>query len=107
MATVMDDFHAAELPVSLRCDRPLLSFTFQSGDGCERLLAGWVEKGSAGDAIVQARTDATFPVFKAKQAWAIDIMNGTQQELNLKPTEAGTAVNGLLIKDYPTFVRLR
>jgi hypothetical protein len=44
---------------------------------------------------------------QATHAWVIEMFNGTEQELNITPDGKDTVIDGILIKDYPMFIRLR
>jgi hypothetical protein len=104
VATVMDDFHPAEFPLKLSDPKQLLAFTFQRGDG-ERMLALWMD-GPEKDGITEKKIDIAFPGMQGKRATVVDIMNGTEQELNFAPEGGGTLLRGMLIKDYPIFVKV-
>jgi hypothetical protein len=69
------------------------------------MFAAWIP-GKTTDGIVESRSDITLPGFGAKRAWVIDVFNGTEQELNVTPSGADTMLRGMLIKDYPVFVRM-
>jgi hypothetical protein len=104
VATVMDDFHPAAVPVDFGRTPGLLSFTFRRGEG-ERMVAVWID-GAPADGIKQTETEVLFPGFRARSATAVDIMNGTEQDLDLVVNDRGTVLNRVLIKDYPLFVRV-
>lgn len=106
MATVLDDFYATEFPVSLTGDQEFISLTFESGDKKELMLAAWFSTPESDD-VIEARSDITLPGVEAAHAWVVDIFNGTEQELNITFNGKDTVLEGMLIKDYPTFVRLR
>jgi hypothetical protein len=36
----------------------------------------------------------------------IDLFNGTEQELNTTPHGSDTVLRGILVKDYPTLIRV-
>jgi hypothetical protein len=44
---------------------------------------------------------------RARKAWGIDIFNGTEQELAMKLKDNDTLFKGVLVKDYPTYLRIR
>jgi len=102
-ATAMDDFQPAEFPASLSNEKGLVHFTFQRGDH-ERMVSAWID-GPEKDGIVESTTDLTLPGVRAKQAAVVDIVNGTEQELDFATSGSDTIVKGLLIKDYPVLVR--
>jgi hypothetical protein len=104
IATVMDDFHPAEFPVTFSDAKRLLAFTFQRADG-ERMVAAWMD-GPEGDGITEKKSDIAFPAMQGKRARVVDIMNGTEQELGFAAEGDGTVLRGMLIKDYPIFVKI-
>jgi hypothetical protein len=104
LSTVLDGFRPAEFPVRFTGGKPFDWYTFRKGPK-EFLLAAWIP-GRTKDGIVEAKSDVTLPGVPAGRAWVIDIMNGTEQELNVTREGNETVLKGMLIKDYPTFVRL-
>jgi len=113
IATIMDDFYAVEFPVLFKSDAQLLSFTWESGDKKEYLLAAWIPTPLDGgnpapvtDEIAQAQCDITVKYVSAKKVWAIDIMNGTEQELDINRVGNSTIIEAVMIKDYPTFIKI-
>jgi hypothetical protein len=69
------------------------------------LLAAWMP-GRTKDGIAEARSDITLPGAKADRAWVIDLFNGTEQELNTTTHNHDTIIRRVLVKDYPTFIRM-
>jgi hypothetical protein len=104
IATVMDDFRSADFPVRFSKENELLSFTFQRGDG-ERMVSVWIDAPRK-DGIIQQSTGIIFPGIKAQRAAAVDVMNGTEQELNFEASGSDTVLKGILIKDYPVFIKI-
>jgi len=106
LATVLDDFHPAEFQVGFTEEEKLLWFTFERGIE-ERMFAVWLAHAGASDPneIVEARSDVSLPGIRAKEAWVVDLMNGTEQRLMLASSGNGTVIKGLRIKNYPTIIR--
>lgn len=104
IGTVMDDFHAAEFPVKFGEGEGLVFFTFQRGAN-ERMVAVWID-GPEKDGIVQTKTAVAFPDVQAKRASVVDILNGREQSLNFAHRSAETVLEGMLIKDYPVFIKI-
>ncbi len=104
VATLMDDFRPSEFAVNFSNGKGLLHFTFQRGDN-ERMLSAWID-GPSKDGLVETKTDIVFPGVRAKRATVADIMNGTEQELDVETNGADTALKGMRIKDYPVFVTI-
>ncbi len=44
--------------------------------------------------------------YEAKRVVGIDIFNGTEEELEFSTSGDGTRLAGMLIKDYPTLIRM-
>lgn len=104
ISTVLDDFHVAEFPVEFSGEKDFDCYTFRRGDK-ELLVAAWIP-GKTEDGIVEAKSDITLPGGRAESAWAIDVMNGTEQELNVTRSGNDAVLKGILIKDYPVFIRI-
>jgi hypothetical protein len=107
LATVLDDFHATEFPAEFGDRERLLVFTFQKGSS-ERLVAAWLADpaGSKPSEISEETYDLHLRGTQARQAWGIDIMNGTEQELAIVARGGGTVVAKIRVKNYPTLVRI-
>ena len=104
-ATIMDDFHPADIAVKISPAQNVLRFTFRRGDK-ERMVAAWVD--SSWDArSCQAKVNITLPGVMAKRAWAADIMNGTEQELNIAAQGGDSVIQTVIVRNYPLFVRVR
>jgi hypothetical protein len=104
ISTTLDGFKAADLPVRFSGGKQFDCYAFRRGDK-ELMVTAWIP-GRTGDGIVEAKSDLTLPGVQARQAWILDIFNGTEQELNLTSTGQDTSIKGLFIKDFPVFVRL-
>jgi hypothetical protein len=103
-ATAMDDFHPGSFPVNFTSEKEIVSFTFHRGDK-ESMVAAWIN-GVRGDGLNESAADITLPGMKAQKAWVVDIMNGTEQELNISTQGDSTIIKGMLIKDYPVLIRV-
>jgi hypothetical protein len=106
LATVLDDFRPAEFQVRFTEEKKLLWFTFQRGIQ-EKMVAVWLAHPavSSPDEVVEARSDVTLPGMQAKQAWVMDLMNGTEQELVLTQRDENTVIKAIRVKNYPTMIR--
>ena len=104
IATVLDGFQAAEFPVEFSGERTFDCYTFRHGDK-ELMLAAWIP-GKTEDGIVESNCDITLPGLGAQRVWVVDVFNGTEQELNVTRDGDNTLLKGMLVKDYPVFVRL-
>ena len=107
LATVMDDFRPTEFEVKFSGEEKLVWFDFERGSD-EKLVAVWLGHAGANppNEIVEAQSEMALPGIRAKQAWIIDLMNGTEQELLLTRSGQGTEVRGIRVKNYPTIIRL-
>jgi hypothetical protein len=106
LATVLDDFHAAEFPVKFDGDTDVLAFTFHRGS-TERMVAAWLPDPAANrpNEITDELYKVTLQGTNARQGWVIDIMNGTEQELVLVGGGQDTVIQGVRVKNYPTLLR--
>jgi len=105
ICTVMDGWRGREFEVRFDGGRPFECFTFERDSG-DRMIAAWIP-GPAGDKIVESKTMITIPGIKVSSCQVIDLFNGTEQELNFYASSRDTVLKAMLIKDYPTFIRLR
>ncbi len=104
LATVLDDFHAAEIEVKFNPDEKLLWFTFQRHTG-EKMVAVWIDYAWTHPGIVDTQTTITLSHNHAQRAWIVDLINGTEQELNLAQSDEGTVIPDVRVKNYPTIIR--
>ena len=107
LATVLDEFHAADFPAEFDGGERLLIFTFQRGAN-EKLVAAWLADPAASkpNEISDETHDLKLSGTLARQAWGVDIMNGTEQELAFASRGGDTFVRGIRVKNYPTLIRL-
>jgi len=104
VATIMDDFYPAEFRVKFSDEKGLLFFRFERGNN-ERMVAVWID-GPHQDAVAQTKAEVSFAGLRARQARILDIVNGTEQELDFVANGWETVVKGLLIEDYPVFIQV-
>jgi hypothetical protein len=102
ISTVLDGYQPTEFKVHFSGDKNFDCYTFKKGR--DYLLACWIP-GQTGDGIVESATDITLPAAKTKKAFAIDSMNGTEQELKVASKGNDALLKGILIKDFPIFIR--
>jgi hypothetical protein len=108
LATVLDDFHSADFPADFQGAGNLLVFTFaRGGNSNERMVAAWLADPAASkpNEISEETHDLVLKGSQPGQAWGIDIMNGTEQELALVKRSGDTVVRGIRVKNYPTLIR--
>jgi hypothetical protein len=104
-ATVLDDFYAADFPVSFRGASDLTHVTLESADKKQRLIAAWLPVADA-DQTKEVVVDVLLPNTHLKRVWGIDIFNGTEQELVVSRKGNETELRGIRVRDYPTYLRL-
>ena len=106
LATVLDDFHAAEFPVNFEGSKDVLVFTFHRGS-TERMVAAWLSDPATNrpNTITDELYNITLPGIHVHQAGVIDIMNGTEQQLIFKQQGQDTIIGAVRIKNYPTLLR--
>jgi len=46
------------------------------------------------------------PDAQPPEAWGVDLFNGTEQELDFRKHDAVTIFPEILVKDYPTMIRM-
>jgi len=102
--TVLDGWKPADFPVQLDSERTLEHFTFAHPDG-GKMLTAWIP-GNTTDGLVETRCDVTIPNIKASLARGIDVLNGVEQPLDFHVSDNATKLPGILIKDYPVFIRI-
>jgi hypothetical protein len=104
LCTVLEGWKAVEFPVNFSGGRQFTVFTFQRG--ADQMMVAATIPGDTTDGIVETASDFTVPKVRAKEAWVIDVLNGTEQRLAFTADGEGTAFKGILIKDYPTLIRM-
>ena len=73
---MLDDFYPAEVPVVFSGGKSPTSFTFESGDKTQFLIAAWVPMADT-DEAKSLKYDVCLRGLQAQKAWGIDIFNGT------------------------------
>jgi hypothetical protein len=95
----------AEFPVSVASEAPNVrqyAFSLPNGD---KLVALWTNDGAVeDDPGVSSRI--SIPGYSASAVAGIDVLNGFQQDLVSSNEDQDLVINGLLLKDYPIFIRL-
>ncbi len=104
ISTVLDGFAADDFTVRFSGERAFDCYTFRRRNN-ERMLAVWIP-GKTSDGIIESKADIILPGLQARQAWVIDVFNGTEQKLTLARNGNDTVLKAMRIKDYPVFIRL-
>lgn len=105
IATMMDDFYAAGSTVNFSAGDKAISFQFARPNKKDLLVGAWINSVWE-DHKAQLKTALSLPGVRAKRAWAMDIVNGTEQELSIKADAKGTTIKNLVLRAYPLFIRL-
>jgi hypothetical protein len=105
LATVLEGAKPATLAVEFRGRQvKIASYVFRLPDeSC--LIAFWLP-GAGGEAS-DLKVDVVISNFNLKEASGIDLLNGTEQKLQISTDGERTTLKGMLIKDYPVLVRIR
>jgi ELWxxDGT repeat protein len=105
LGTILDRAEPETLDVRIETQgSDVLSYGFALPDG-DRMLALWTN-GVAVDDDPGVQATLTFSGSSATRAIGIDVLEGFQQELIATHQGADLLIEGLLLKDYPVFVRL-
>lgn len=105
LSTVLDGAEPEALDVRIQTDaQDLMSYGFTLPNG-DRMLALWTN-GVAAEQDPGVPATLTFAGSSATGAVGIDVLEGFQQELLTASSGADLVIRDLLVKDYPTFIRL-
>jgi len=107
ISTIVEDVEPAEVEVSLsNTSRDVEIYTLARGD--ERLIALWLAGTAVDDASNDLPTDIVLPEAGRRftRAWAIDTLNGAEQELQVTCRGGDAALAGVHIRDWPLVIRL-
>jgi len=105
IATAMDGFYAADYRVRFSDGADIVSFTLKSADNKSMMLAAWVQTPYS-ETLTEVKTNITVFNTEIENAWAIDIFNGTEQELLFELKCGDTVLRSILIKDYPLLIKM-
>jgi hypothetical protein len=105
LCTVMSGAEPASLPVEIESDAEnIKSYAFSLSNG-DKLIALWTD-GVAVDDDPGVKTTLTFPGFSTQKVFAIDVLNGFEQEMITNVEDGNLVIENLLVKDYPIILRL-
>lgn len=105
LCTVMDEVRPASLNVEFsNREKPLEVWAFRHANG-NYLLSVSLTGPSADDSPVFI-SDIHFPGNTFSSATGINVLNGTEQKLNLSADSDGSSLLTMEIKDYPVLIRL-
>jgi hypothetical protein len=93
--------------VGLTGGERFLWFTFERGL-TEKVVAIRLADAGANppDNIAEVQSDLTLSGMRAREAWIVDLMNGTEQEVVLTRRGTETFIQGMRVKVYPAIIRL-
>jgi hypothetical protein len=106
LSTVLEGAEPEKMTLEFRgVKKQLTSFSFRLPDG-SRLAAMWLPGAGSDDApdlpMDLVVTDANYT-----QAIGIDLLNGTEQALEIRSEEGSSVMRGLKVKDYPVLIRFK
>jgi Glycosyl hydrolase family 1 len=105
LGTALGGATAADLPVDIRSGSAnYMTYGFALADG-GKLVAVWTNDAAVDD-DTPVQTDLAFPGLSGWQAVGVDPLLGLQQRLNVSSAGDTLLVQGLLVPDYPRFIRL-
>ncbi len=105
LSTLMAGVEPTEIPVEVEINADLVrSYTFGGPDG-EVYLALWTD-GSAVDEDPGVAASVRFPRRGSSDAVGVDLLKGFSQELEVSTVGQDLAINNLIVKDYPLFIRV-
>jgi branched-chain amino acid transport system substrate-binding protein len=105
LSTVLSGAEPANLPLEIESEADLIrryAFSLSNGD---RLVAVWTD-GVAVDDDPGVAATLTLPGVAASEVVGIDVLYGFEQQLITEQDGANLVIRDLLVRDYPTFVRL-
>jgi len=101
----MDGFLPSSFNVTFNTSNGIDYYTFENSSG-DKMIAVFLEGIVTSDGIVESSRNITIPGITATQAFAYDVLNGTQQQLVITHSGGDTVINAVLVKDYPVFIKL-
>ncbi len=102
--TVMDGASPAALDVEMETQATnIVSYGFVLPNG-DRLFALWTN-GAAVEDDPGEKANLTFPGLSAGNVTGIDVLDGFEQQLAASTENDSLVINGLLLRDYPIFLR--
>jgi hypothetical protein len=105
LSTVMAGASPVSLSLEIQSEATnIMSYAFSLPNG-DTLVALWTN-GTAVDADPGVNTTLTFPGLSARKVVGIDVLNGFEQELITETQNGNRVIQNLLVKDYPTMLRL-
>jgi len=109
LCTVMAGNRPIGLAIEIEMDMEsqatdIKGYSFSLPDG-DKLVALWTD-GVAVDDDPGVEATVTLSGLSAKKVMGIDVLNGFEQELVTGVEEGSLVIRGLLVKDYPTILRV-
>jgi hypothetical protein len=103
ISTILDGFEPGSLPIRWEGAEGCDCYCFQKGK--EALIAVWLP-GRAKDGVDGLEASLLIPGMRVRKAWGLDAMNGTQQRLATSRRGNDTVMEGMMIHDFPIFIRI-
>jgi len=104
ISTILDGFEPATWAMELDFPGEIECYTFANLSG-ERLAALWLP-GEARDPGIEHPCSVRVPGMAGQTAKLIDSLNGTEQNAIAEQEETTLILRGVLVRDYPVFVRI-
>jgi hypothetical protein len=103
LCTVLDGVKPADFPIQLFTEKNARSYALQSPQ--HKVVAVWLT-GQITDGDPAVPCDITLPGQTVSQAVGIDIINGTEQTLQVTNVDGQATLKSILLKDWPLLIRL-
>lgn len=104
LCTALDGWTGVEFPVEFSSTKQFITFTFRRGE--RGMMVAATIPGNTTDGVVETESDVSLPGVRVKEAWVIDVLNGSEQKLAFTADSDGTTFKGMRIKDYPILIRI-
>lgn len=105
LSTIMAGASTASYPVKIITDRKhVVSYSFLLPDG-EKLIALWIDD-AAIDYDPGVPSVVAISGTSGWKATGIDVLNGFEQDLSTDNEDDNLVIGNLMLKDYPTIIRL-
>jgi hypothetical protein len=103
LCTVMDSLTPADFDVTVTAPQAVRTYTLAGPS--QKVIAVWLP-GAVGDGDPAVACDVVLPGHVFQQAVGIDLMNGTEQRLNVSDADGQPILKNVLLKDWPVLIRL-
>jgi hypothetical protein len=105
LSTALADVRGADLPATFSSRREIESYGFARKNG-EKLLAFWVPGVAEERAGYTVNADLALKGYSGEGATVIDVLDGTEQPLQVERSVEGIIVRNLRVPSWPLIIRL-